>query len=453
METPSGLMVSLYTTFYFKTEFFKNGLAKFCTSPIETILCLDNKQSMYCQLLMSLLGRDVVVRIGSIFASVLARSFKFLEDYWKELCSNIRTGYLSDWIIDPGCKNAISSILTGPNPELADLIEQICGDKSWEGIIKKLWPKAKCISAISTGSMSQYVSLLEFYGGGVPLISPVYSSSESGFGININPLSTPFDISYTFLPNLSYFEFFPVNKDGGGNAREFELRSASATGSSEITNETRTVNEPVDLANVKLGQCYEVVVTTLTGKISSTHLQSYRLLIHSIKRHEQKSILPLVVRLSRSISIQSWRCSQEDLLKAITKAELILKPLGLMLATYSSYACTSSTPGRYILFWELKMKDSNGILTLDAKIMEQCCRIVEESFDFTYKSLRKADVIDALELRVVKRGTFDELMDFYVSKGASISQYKPHSCVKSEEAIKILNSGTVGKFSSPKTLF
>ncbi|KAK8573689.1 hypothetical protein V6N13_009777 [Hibiscus sabdariffa] len=449
METPSGLMVSLYTTFYFKTDFFKNGLVKFCTSPIETILCLDNTQSMYCQLLTSLLGRDEVVRIGSIFASVLARSFKFLEDYWKELCSNIRTGYLSNWIIDPGCRNSISSILTGPNPELADLIEQICGDKSWEGIIKKLWSKVKCISAISTGSMSQYVSLLEFYGGGVPLISPVYGSSESGFGINLNPLSTPFDVSYTFLPNISYFEFLPVNKDGGGNAREFDLRNTSATGSSEITNETRTVNEPVNLANVKLGQYYEVVVTTLTG------LYRYRVgdVLKVTGFYNESPQFQFVERKNVVVTIGLDKTTEEDLSKAITKAELVLKPLGLMLATYSSYACTSSTPGRYVLFWELKMKDSNDIPTLDAKKMEQYCRIVEESFDFTYKSLRKADVIDALELRVVKRGTFDELMDFYVSKGASISQYKPPSCVKSEEAIKILNSGMVGKFFSPKTLF
>ncbi|MBA0654589.1 hypothetical protein Goklo_021564, partial [Gossypium klotzschianum] len=171
METPSGLVASLYTTFYFKTKSFKTGLAKFCTSPIETILCSDNKQSMFCQLLTGLLQRDEVVRMGSSFASVLPRSIKFLDDYWKELCSNIRTGYLSDWITDAGCRNAMSLILTRPNPEMADLIQQICEDKSWEGIIKKLWPKIKYITSICTGSMSQYIPLLEFYGGGIPLVS------------------------------------------------------------------------------------------------------------------------------------------------------------------------------------------------------------------------------------------------------------------------------------------
>ncbi|KAG8479461.1 hypothetical protein CXB51_029747 [Gossypium anomalum] len=373
IETPSGIVASPYLTFFPRPTSSK---------------------------------RDEVVQLSSIFASVLARATKFLEDYWRELCCNIRTGYLSDWIIDPGCKNAMSLILTRPNPKLADLIQQICEDKSWEGVIKKLWPRIKYISSICTGSMSQYISLLEFYGGGIPLVSPSYVSSEACFGINLQPLSKPFDVSYTFLPNTAYFEFLPVNKDGGGKAQE-----------------TRTIDKPVDLANVKLGQYYEVVVTTLA---------------------ERQNVV---------LSIDAEKTTEEDLSKAITNAKLILEPFGIMLTAYSSYSDTSSIPGRYVLFWELKMKGSNDLPKLDAKIMEECCCAVEESFGFTYKALRNGGAISALELRVVKHGSFDELMDFYISKGASITQYKPPCCLKSEEAIKVLNSGMVGKFFSPKTMF
>ncbi|TYI03581.1 hypothetical protein ES332_A11G349400v1 [Gossypium tomentosum] len=432
METPSGLVASPYMTFYSKTNIFKTRLAKFCLSPIETILCLDNKQSMFCQLLTGLLQRDKVVWLASNFASVLARTIKFLEDYWRELCCNIRTGYLSDWIIDPGCKNAMSLILTRPNPELADLIQQICEDQSWEGVIKKLWPKIKYIRSVCTGSMSQYIPLLEFYGGGIPLVSPSYVSSEACFGINLKPLSNPFDVSYTFLPNTAYFEFLRVNKDGGGKAQE-----------------TRTIDKPVDLANVKLGQYYEVVVTTLAGR--SISIQS-RDVLKVTGFYNKSPQFQFVERQNVVLSIDADKTTEEDLLKAITNAKLILEPFGIMLTAYSSYSDTSSTPGRYVLFWELKMKDSNDLPKLDVKIMEQCCCIVEESFDFTYKSLRKGGAISGLELRVVKRGSFDELMDFYISKGASISQYKPPCCLKSEEAIKILNSGMVGKFFGPKTM-
>ncbi|XP_017629311.2 indole-3-acetic acid-amido synthetase GH3.17-like [Gossypium arboreum] len=389
MKTPSGLVASPYSTFYSKTNTFKNSLAKFCMSPIETILCLDHKQSMFCQLLTGLLQRDEVVRLGTIFASVLARTIKFLEDYWRELCCNIRTGYLSDWIIDPGCKNAMSLILTGPNPELADLIQQICEDKSWEGVFKKLWPKIKYISSICTGSMSQYTPLLELYGGGIPLVSPSYVSSEACFGINMKPLSNPFDVSYTFLPNTAYFEFLPVNKDGGGKAQE-----------------TKTIDKPVDLENVKLGQYYEVVVTTLAG------LYRYRVgdVLKVTGFYNKSPQFQFVERQNVVLSIGADKTTEEDLSKAITTAKLILESFGIMLTAYSSYSDTSSTPGRYVLFWELKMKGSNDLPKLDARVMEQCCCIVEESFDFTYKSFRKDGAISALELRVVKHGSFDELM-------------------------------------------
>ncbi|XP_017980760.1 PREDICTED: indole-3-acetic acid-amido synthetase GH3.17 [Theobroma cacao] len=449
IETPSGLMAKFFTTSYFQSNSFKNGSAKICTSPIDTILCLDNKQSMYCQLLIGLLQRDDVVRIESIFASVFARSIKFLIDYWKDLCSNIRTGCLSDWITDPGCKNAVSLILTGPNPELADSIEHICDHKSWEGIIKKLWPNAKHISSIITGSMSQYISLLESYCGGIPLVSPLYASSEATFGINLKPLSKPFDVSYTFLSNMAYFEFLPVNKASREKAQELQFNNTvSEKASIEMTKENGNV-EPVDLTNVKIGQCYEVVVTTMAG------LYRYKVgdILKATGFYNNTPQFQFVERQNVVLSIDLDKTSEADLLKAITNAKLFLDPLGFVLTLCSSYTDTSSTPGRYVLFWELRMKESNDFPKLDPRIMEQCCSIVEKSFDFTYKSLRKSNIIAPLQIRMVKHGTFDALMDFYVSKGASINQYKTPSCIESEEAIKILNAGVIGKFFSPKTSF
>nr|KJB53387.1 hypothetical protein B456_009G3833002 [Gossypium raimondii]KJB53388.1 hypothetical protein B456_009G3833002 [Gossypium raimondii] len=392
------------------SDSFKKSVPKICTSPIEMILCLDHKQSMYCQLLTGLLQRDHVVSVSSIFGSVLARSIKFLEDYWNELCSNIRTGCLSDWITDPGCRNAVSSILTRPNPELADTIEHICGNESWEGIIKKLWPKAKYINSVITGTMSQYISLLDFYGGGIPLVSPSYGSSESTFGINLNPLSNPYDVSYTFLPNMAYFEFLPVDKDGEEKARESNLDGVSSQWLSEMINANGNV-EHVDFTNVKLGQYYEVVVTNFTG------LYRYRVgdVLKLTGFHNNSLQFQFVERRNSVLSVDMDKTSEADLLKAIRNAKRHLEPLGF--------------------------------------IMEQCCSIVEESLDFTYKSLREANKIAALELRVVKHGTFDALMDFYVSKGASINQYKTPPCIKSEEAVKVLNSGVLEKFFSPKTFF
>lgn len=247
-ETACGLKATTVLTSMLNQSQFRTAISKFFTSPIETIFCPDNDQSLFCQLLLGLIHRDEVVSVGSTFATVLLRAIKFLEQYYGDLCSNIRTGRISDWITDPSCRNTVTSIVK-PNPKLADSIENICGCKSWEGILRKLWPKAKLIVAITTGVMSQCAETLEFYSGGLPLVSTAYICSEAIYGINLEPPSKPFEVSYTFLPNMAYFEFLPVEKDGATMSEQIQCNA-----------------EPVDLVNVKPGHYYELLVTTFGGK-------------------------------------------------------------------------------------------------------------------------------------------------------------------------------------------
>lgn len=267
ISTPSGLMARPVLTSYYKSKNFRNrpfNRYNVYTSPDETILCSDSKQSMYCQLLCGLIQRDEVLRVGAVFASAFLRAIKFLEDYWKEMSHNIRSGCVSEWITDPSCRSSVSLILTKPNEELADLIDAMCGEKSWEGIIKKIWAKTKYIEVIVTGSMAQYIPTLEFYSGGLPLVSTMYASSECYFGINFSPLSKPEDVSYTLLPNMAFFEFLPVERnDGGELARSGPHRNGGAV---RDDGDEMGKLETVDLVDVELGRYYELVVTTFTGE-------------------------------------------------------------------------------------------------------------------------------------------------------------------------------------------
>lgn len=152
-----------------------------------------------------------------------------------------------------------------------------------------------------------------------------------------------------------------------------------------------------------------------------------------------------------SLSINEAQTTEEDLFKAITKAMQILEPLGHLLHDYSSCVDKSSIPGHYVFFWELQMRGNNNdvVPILDKVKMEECCNLVEGSLGNTYQILRRqSNGIGPLEIRVVKHGTFDALMDFCVSLGTSFSQYKTPRCIKSEKAIQLLNSMVVGSFSS-----
>ncbi|CAN7083032.1 unnamed protein product [Brassica oleracea var. botrytis] len=140
-KTPSGLPL---ITSFIMSDCFKNWSSRRNTSPDEVILCADSKQNMYCHLICALVQREDVVRMYAPFASVLVQAIKFLETHWKELCNNIRNGYISEWITDFNCRESVSDILggpnffffffdnSGPNLDLADLIERECCHRSWE---------------------------------------------------------------------------------------------------------------------------------------------------------------------------------------------------------------------------------------------------------------------------------------------------------------------------------
>ncbi|CAB87144.1 auxin reponsive-like protein [Arabidopsis thaliana] len=426
-----GLSEGKSLIFYFVTRESKTANGdSLQVSPHAITTCADTTQSMYCQLLCGLLERDNVARLGAPFASSFLKVIKFLEDHWPELCSNIRTGRLSDWITDATCTSGIGKFLTAPNPELASLIEQECSKTSWEAILKRLWPKAKCIESIITGTMAQYIPLLEFYSGGLPLTSSFYGSSECFMGVNFNPLCKPSDVSYTIIPCMGYFEFLEVEKDH-----------------QEAGHDPTEKPVVVDLVDVKIGHDYEPVVTTFSG------LYRYRVgdVLRATGFYNNAPHFCFVGRQKVVLSIDMDKTYEDDLLKAVTNAKLLLEPHDLMLMDFTSRVDSSSFPGHYVIYWELGSKVKDAKFEPNRDVMEECCFTVEESLDAVYRKGRKNDKnIGPLEIKVVKPGAFDELMNFFLSRGSSVSQYKTPRSVTNEEALKILEANVISEFLSRK---
>ncbi|CAI9118059.1 OLC1v1019572C1 [Oldenlandia corymbosa var. corymbosa] len=396
--------------------------------PPEVTLCEDVKQSMYSQLLCGLLQRESVMTFGTVFAAGFVQVMKFLEQHWEELCCNIRQGRISDWIDDPKCRGALSYILTTPMPALADEISKEFEKNSWEGIVKKLWPGAKFIEAVVTGSMAQYIPKLEFYGGGLPIVSLMYAACEGNFGINLKPLCDPDDVSYCLVPWMAYYEFLPVDPISEDDA-------------ADINN-----GRVVDLADVKIGQHYELVVTTFSG------LNRYKMgdILMVTAFHKNAPQFRFVRRKNVVLSLLSDKTTEEDLIKATSKAiNSILEPHGFFLTDYTSYADSGSF--HYVLFWELQNHGELGVQDNGfVEMMKGCCNVVDQSLDDKYRYYRIHNTIGPLEIKVVKQGTFDALMDFTLSrrKSTSPSQYKPVKCITSEDAIQMMNSMVMATFFS-----
>ncbi|MBA0831388.1 hypothetical protein Goarm_015859 [Gossypium armourianum] len=418
-KTPGGLLARPVLTSYYNSDHFKTrpyDPFNVYTSPNEAILCADSFQSMYAQMLCGLIMRDEVLRVGAVFASGLLRAIHFLQNNWKQLAHDIATGTLNPKITDAPVRECMRKILK-PNPELAQLVTMECYEENWECIIKRIWPRTKYLDVIVTGAMAQYIPTLEYYSGGLPMACTMYASSECYFGLNLNPMCKPSEVTYTIMPNMAYFEFLPHGS------------STSCL---------------VDLADVEVGKEYELILTTYAG------LCRYRVgdILRVTGFHNAAPQFRFIRRKNVLLSIESDKTDEAELQNAIENASLLLKEFNTSVVEYTSYADTKQIPGHYVIYWELLVKDSAIAPTDD--VLNRCCLQMEESLNSVYRQSRVADnSIGPLEIRVVENGTFEELMDYAISRGASINQYKVPRCVSFTPIMELLNSRVVSKHFSP----
>jgi auxin responsive GH3 family protein len=75
---------------------------------------------------------------------------------------------------------------------------------------------------------------------------------------------------------------------------------------------------------------------------------------------------------------------------------------------------------------------------------------MEEALNAMYRQSRVAfRSIGPLEIRVVQPGTFEEVMEYAVSRGASVNQYKVPRCVTLPHVIQLLDSRVLSSHFSP----
>lgn len=426
-RTPGGLLARPVLTSYYKSEHFKTrpyDPYNVYTSPNEAILCADSFQSMYSQMLCGLLQRQQVLRLGAVFASGLLRAIRFLQVNWRLLADDIRTGTLNPKITDQSIRDCMARILK-PDPELAEFVLSECSKEDWEGIITRIWPNTKYLDVIVTGAMAQYIPTLDYYSGGLPLACTMYASSECYFGLNLNPMCKPLEVSYTIMPNMAYFEFLPHEPNSPADSSQ--------------------PPKLVDMADVEMGKEYELVITTYAGL--------YRYRVGDILRvtgfHNSAPQFHFVRRKNVLLSIDADKTDEAELQRAVENASRqVLADYNTSVVEYTSYADTTTIPGHYVVYWELLVRDPANAPGEEA--LSRCCLEMEESLNSVYRQGRVADnSIGPLEIRVVKSGTFEELMDYAISRGASINQYKVPRCVNFTPIMELLDSRVLSAHFSP----
>lgn len=433
--TKGGLTATTATTNVYRSEEFMptmRAIQSQVCSPEAVIFGADFAQSLYCHLLCGLLYADEVRIVSATFAHSIVLAFQTFERVWEELCADIRAGALSPArVAAPAVRWAVEALLAGPDPARADEVARRCaGLSNWYGVIPALFPNARYVHGIMTGTMEHYVKKLRHYAGGLPLVAAEYGASEGWVGANVEPETPPESATFTVLPNIAYFEFIPLKAatgHGGGTAGDTCYAEAEP--------------EPVGLTEVTVGEHYEVVVTTFAG------LYRYRLgdVVQVAGFYNSTPKLKFVCRRNLLLSINIDKSSEQDLQLAVDSAAKVLAAEKLEVVDYSSHAEVSRDPGHYVVFWELNADAGDDVL-------QSCCDELDRAFaDPGYVGSRRARGIGPLELRVLQRGTFQKVLRHYLSLGAPVSQFKSPRCVgraNNSGVLQILSANVVKAFFS-----
>ncbi|MCO5550163.1 hypothetical protein L7F22_003645 [Adiantum nelumboides] len=277
------------------------------------------------------------------------------------------------------------------------------------------------------------------------LISVDYAATEGWIGVNVEPRSSPPSfVSFTVLPSLAFFEFIPLRKSN--------IQQTGPPGDSSAVYKEGDV---VGLTDVKVGQEYEIVMTTRWG------LYRYRLgdVVRVTGFCNTFPQVSYVCRKNVLLSINIGKNTKKDLKAVVSTAAKWLAKVSreaMQLVDYTSYADRRTMPGHYVIFWEVDVSSSKrktrgcsneyGANTHSFVSMQQlltwlaeCATLMDGGFvEPGYVTSRKMNTIGALELCLVQRGTFAKLMDRFMSRGTAMTQYKSPRCIVSPDALFIL---------------
>lgn len=180
--------------------------------------------------------------------------------------------------------------------------------------------------------------------------------------------------------------------------------------------------------------------------VVSVGLYRYRLgdIVKIAGFHHSTPELQFICRRSLVLSINIDKNTEKDLQLAVEEASKLLEAEKLEIVDFTSFVEKSSDPGHYVIFWELSSDASEDVL-------QSCANCMDLAFvDAGYMGSRKIKTIGPLELRILKRGTFKEILDHFLSLGGAVSQFKTPRFVSplNHKVLQILSRNTTRNYFS-----
>lgn len=252
------------------------------------------------------------------------------------------------------------------------------------------------------------------------MITPHYAASEAPIGFALDMKVHPRDLSFTMIPEYTFWEFIPVDEE------ELKVKEGE-------------VSEPKTklLHELEEGKSYEIVLTNMSGL--------YRYRLEDVVKvtgfwHELAQVQYEYRRGTLSISAQAEKVTEKDLATAVGAMERELPKESGQIMDYTVAIDMKADPVRYTVFLETDGKED----AVTGDILSRCAHAFEESMLDTnpdWVHYRGKSNIGKAEIALVKRGTFEELKNLKVCMGTDLAQYKPPRCLKTPEQRAIFCEG------------
>lgn len=372
------------------------------TSPAEIFEIKSQPDANYLHLLFALKHKNLMY-IGAPFASAVLELFKQLEKCWPRLVDDLSRGSINEEIhLDLPARHRLQKTLRPDRARADELIKEF--EQGFAGIARRIWPRLLYINSVAGGSFSIYAKKLEQYLAGIPIYSAVYGATEVFIGISLEPGET----TYVLTPRTAYHEFIP-------------LKFAD-----EINPQT------LDLEDLTVGECYEVAVTSFSG------LYRYRLgdIVKVVGYYNECPVIEFLYRKGQLLNLTGEKTSEQAVCHAVFQAAA---RTGVELVDYTTVADCESSPGRYIFYVEVKLAAGGGKNLRGTDVIEEALCHANPR----YQAGRQAGKLGLPAVKVVKPGTFGELVKILMKNGTSANQLKIPRVVSDKKLVDFLDRNCI----------
>ncbi len=382
----------------------------FWVFPAEVLTVQDYPTALYLHALFALRAPDLGC-IEAIYCSHIVTWMGLIERRGADLVRDIASGGLASDLALSVEERATLTGLLRPAPERARFVEQEFARDS-VGRMTRLWPQLKVLSSVVSGAFAVSLPRLRALAGpGPALYTTCFGATEGMVGINLWGDAPE---RYVFALGAVHFEFLPMS----------ELDAASP--------------RAVGIGAVEKGQCYEVVITNHAG------LYRYRLgdVVRIVDFAGSTPVFEFDHRRGNVLDLVGEKTTELHFRSAFN--QLAREQLGgeAGLTDFTIWPEIGMLPYRYVAYVELADAANGANVARLAARLDALLAIENPS----YATLGRANGrLDAVDLRLVGAGTFEQLLALAREQAAGINanQVKVPKLLRNAEQRQLLDRGAV----------